>query len=121
MDKLTTAVLAIVNAQTGGSYKVLETKDFVDALPEKLRTDGTGISNALSYLAERGFIDIRYAERDTYCVCSLPKGRTVEESVSAERGRGKRETRGKILLSFLFGFAGAFLGAFLAGILLMYL
>ena len=85
MDKLTSSILAVVNAQTGGAYKVMEAKDFIDALPEKTKTDETGVSNALQYLAERGFVDIRYSDRDTYCVCSLPKGRTFEESTGAEK------------------------------------
>ena len=51
MDKLTSSILSVVNAQTGGSYKVMEAKDFIDALPEKSKTDETGVANALQYLA----------------------------------------------------------------------
>ena len=117
MDKLTSSILAVVNAQTGGAYKVMEAKDFIDALPEKTKTDETGVSNALQYLAERGFVDIRYSDRDTYCVCSLPKGRTFEESTGAEKARGRRDVRGQRLLTFFGAMLGAFIGGCLAGLL----
>lgn len=121
MDKLTSSILAIVNSQTGGAYKVMEAKDFIDALPEKSKTDETGVSNALQYLSERGFVDIRYSDRDTYCVCSLPKGRTFEESSGAEKTRGRRGVRGQWLGAFFGALAGAFAGSFLAGLLFLML
>ena len=83
LDKLTAAVLGAVNAASGGAYKVMETGDFIEALPPKLKTDSAGVENALRFLAERGYIDIRYFERGTCCICSLPKGRTYEESAEA--------------------------------------
>lgn len=121
MDKLTSSVLAVVNAQTNGAYKVMEAKDFIDALPEKTKTDETGVSNALQYLAERGFIDIRYSERNTYCVCSLPKGRTFEESTGAEKARGRHGARNQWLITFFGAMLGAFAGGCLAGLLFLLL
>lgn len=119
MDKLTSSVLSIVNTQTDGSYKVIDVKDMIDGLPGKLKTDATGISNALQYLSERGFVDIRYSDKNTYCVCSLPKGRTYEESVSADKARGKKNFRNQMLLTFFGALLGAFVGGGLAGLLFL--
>ena len=121
LDKLTSAVLRAVNAASDGSYKVIETDEIVRSLPEKVHTDAAGVSNALSYLAERGYVDIRYSDKSTYCLCSLPKGRTYEESVSADRSRGKRSFRNQILLTFFGALLGAFAGGCLAGLLFMLL
>lgn len=121
LDKLTSAVLGIVNAASDGSYKVIDSGEFIKALPEKIKTDATGISNALSYLAERGYVDIRYSDKTTYCVCSLPKGRTYEEGVTADKSRGKRSFRNQLLLTFFGALLGAFVGGCLAGILFRFL
>ena len=111
LDKLTAAVLGTVNAAWGGAYKVMETAELIESLPPKLKTDAAGVENALRYLSERGYIDIRYFDRGTCCVCSLPKGRTYEES--AEAGRARAEKRGK--LRWLPAFFGAFFGALAGG------
>lgn len=119
LDKLTVAVLGVVNAETDGSYKVMETDDFIAALPAKLKTDATGVGNALRYLSERGYIDIRYSDKGTYCVCSLPKGRTYSESAAADRTRGKKTFKNQMLLTFFAALAGAFVGGCLAGLLFL--
>ena len=121
LDKLTAAVLGAVNAASGGAYKVMETGDFIEALPSKLKTDAAGVENALRFLAERGYIDIRYFERGTCCVCSLRKGRTYEES--AEAGKARAEKRGRLrwLPAFLGAFFGAFAGGSLAALLFLFL
>ena len=78
LDKLTASVLGIVNAESGGAYKVMETDDFIAALPAEGKTDAAGVANALQYLSERGYIDIRYSDRGTYCVCSLRRSRQAQ-------------------------------------------
>ena len=112
LDKLTAAVLGAVNAASGGAYKVMETDEFIAALPSDSKTDAAGVENALRYLSERGYIDIRYFDRGTCCVCSLPKGRTYEESAAEKH---PAEKRGK--LRWLPAFLGAFFGAFAGGAL----
>ena len=114
LDKLTAAVLEIVNEGSGGAYKVMDADDFLPALKESGK-DGAGLESALRYLGERGYIDIRYAVKGTYCLCSLPKGRTYAETAAAERA--EKKTKGKFLAFFFGAFAGGFLGALAAGLL----
>ena len=83
LDKITSAVLEIVNAGTEGSYKVMETADFLALLPAKRKTDEQGLANALKFLGERGYIDVKYSDNGTYCLCSLPKGRMYAENTAA--------------------------------------
>ena len=117
LDKLTAAVLGAVNSASGGAYKVMETGELIEALPPKLKTDAAGVENALRYLAERGYIDIRYFDRGTCCVCSLPKGRTYEESAEAGKVRAGKRERLRWLPSFLGALVGAFVGGALVSLL----
>lgn len=119
LDKLTASVLAAVNSETDGTYKVLEESEIMAEIPPRLKTDSAGVANAMRYLSERGYIDIRYSEKGTYCVCSLPKGRTYDETAGAERYRGKRTFRNQMLLTFFGALAGAFVGGCLAGLLFL--
>lgn len=116
LDKLTAAVLDAVNAGTDGSYKVMDADDFSAALQG---ADANALDSALKYLAERGYIDIRYSNKGTYCLCSLPKGRTYSETVMQERT--EKKTRGRFWAVFFGAFAGGFLGALAAGLLAAFL
>ena len=75
LDKLTKFVLDKINAASDGSYKVMDAEDFLSALPARMTADENGVSNAVKYLSERGYVDLKYADNGTYCVCSMPKGR----------------------------------------------
>ena len=65
LDKLTAAVLEIVNEGSGGAYKVMDADDFLPALKESGK-DGAGLESALRYLGERGYIDIP-SQRQNVC------------------------------------------------------
>lgn len=121
LDKQTAAVLAAVNARTDGAYKVVEEGELLCALPARLKTDATGLANALRYLSERGYVDVKYSDKGTYCICSLPKGRSYEESEGAERRGERRYSRSRFFLVLFGALAGAFAGSFLAGVLLHFL
>ena len=121
LDKLTAAVLGAVNAASGGAYKVMETDEFITALPSEFKTDAAGVENALRYLSERGYIDIRYFDRGTCCVCSLPKGRTYEESAAEKTSGAEKKSRLRWLPAFLGAFFGAFAGGALVSLLYYFL
>lgn len=112
LDKLTKTVLDVVNAQTGGAYKVLESEDFLGALPAGLSADEEGIAAALGYLSERGYVDMKYSDRGTYCVRSLPKGRTYAE---AQAQSDEAPSAGRRRGGFFPAFLGALLGALAGG------
>lgn len=118
LDKLTAAVLGVVNEETGGSYKVMDAGDFMAVLQGE-RADEAGLDGALRYLDERGYIDIRYAESGTYCLCSLPKGRTYAETVAAEQG--EKRAKSTFWALFFGAFSGGLAGALIAGLLCAFL
>ena len=100
---------------------VVEEGELLCALPARLKTDATGLANALRYLSERGYVDVKYSDKGTYCICSLPKGRSYEESAGAERRGDKKRSKSRFLLFFFGAMAGAFAGSLLAGVLMYFL
>lgn len=116
LDGLTASVLGAVNAASDGSYKVLDAGELLGALPAEEKTDAAGLENALRYLSERGYIDLRYSDGGTFCLCSLPKGRSYAETLRAERCAAKPSAaprRGRLIV-FFGAFAGGFAGALAA-------
>ena len=64
-------------------------------------------------------IDIRYADKGTYCLCSLPKGRTYAETYAEEKS--VRKEKGKFWAVFFGAFSGGLAGSLIAGLLAAFL
>lgn len=114
LDKRTGALLFRINALCKeGGYKIVEEKELLSCFPQS--EDGESLAHTLSYLKERGYIDIRYAEDGVYCLTPLPDGRLYFETALRERSDDLRRKRSAFFLTLL----GAFLGS-LAGALLVW-
>lgn len=111
LDKLTQSVLDKINTDSDGSYKVMDSSDFLSALPSGMTADENGVSNAIKYLSDRGYVDLKYSDNGTYCVCSMPKGRQYSEN--APIALSENPKRGRTY--FAIAFAGGFLGALAGG------
>lgn len=118
LDKLTQFVLVKINTDSDGSYKVMDSSDFLSALPSKMTADENGVANAIRFLNERRYIDVKYADSGTYCVCSLPKGRQFAESETVSEPRGGKDKRLLFGIAFAGGFTGALLGGALIAVLI---
>lgn len=121
LERKTYAVLLYINSLTeDGGYRVLSAEDFLEALPKKVALSREALAEVISYLRERGFISVKYAADNEYCLTSLPKGRSFVQGKDEEERVGKRERK----IRFWLPFFGAFLGGTLAavlGLLLFYL
>ena len=112
LDKRTAAVLETINALSAeGTYIIVELSDIVEALPRRLSMDEGGIREALSYLKDRGYISIKYADEREYCLCPLPRGRQYVETQQNE----KNENRTRFTSYLRATFFGAMLGALIGG------
>lgn len=97
-----------------GHYKVVERSDLLCAFPSFIAQREEELDELLSCLADRKYIDIRYADRanGVYCLFPLPAGRSYLESTRSQELEKSR----KILLFFLAAALGGLLGgAFGAG------
>lgn len=62
-----------------GGFAIIDSTEFADAIPEGERRVAGEIDGALKELQKLGYIDIRYARGDMYCVAAL-KSELPEEN-----------------------------------------
>lgn len=62
-----------------GGFAIIDSTEFADAIPEGERRAAGEIDAALKELQKTGYIDIRYARGDMYCVAAL-KSELPEEN-----------------------------------------
>lgn len=110
LDERSEALLSAVNGLCpDGGFKIVEEQELARSVP----MEAGDVGRLLSYLAEKDFIEIRYAEAGTYCVRTMPAGRSYAERSAyekAERARGRRDT-------LLYSAFGAFIGGVLVSLL----
>lgn len=110
LDAGSAAVLAAVNeACRGGEFVILEEAELSRALPY-----GEDVGKILSYLEEKRLIEVRYAEGGTYCVRTMPAGRSYTEYSAREQSERTKSKRGLFLWAFSGSLAGGVLGALFA-------
>ncbi len=72
MDVISRAVFnKIALSCKDGGYAIIDGAEFADALPEGERRAAGEIEGALKALQKQGYIDIKYARGDMYCVAAL--------------------------------------------------
>lgn len=108
LDIKSKLVLKILQKECpNGSYKLVETKDIISAMPIKYRVDIDGLENILIYLERQEYISIKYDDEDVYCLCVLPYGNEVIETEIKEKSEGKFP---RPWIFFILCFLSAFLG-----------
>ena len=103
-DAKTEAVMAYINALTeDGTYQIIDAADVAHDL-SAAGVDLDTLQQIVSFLAQREYVSVKYADGDEYCLTALPKGRiaVAEQKPLPKRTIGRRE---------LTQFAIAFLGA----------
>lgn len=109
LDKLTQFVLNKINAESNGSFVVLDCNDFISAMPARMTVDENAVLNSIRFLYSRGYIDVKYSDDNTFCLCSMPKGRQVTD-VDKNSVYNAAFRRGIFLTAFTGGILGAVLG-----------
>ena len=120
LDIKSKLVLKILSKECpNGSFKIVESKDIISAMPSKYRVDIDGLDNILIYLERQEYISIKYDDDGVYCLCVLPYGNEILETEQTQ----KREGRNPSLLwkyaltSFLTAFAASLLSLLIAYLL----
>lgn len=120
LDRRTSLLLGTINDLCGeGGYKIVEEGELISRFPQKYPVDREEVSHMIGYLAEKKYVDVRYAEEGVYCLCPLPEGRLYAEERLRERTNSVRSRLGAAFLAFLAAFLGAFLGAAVWALLLL--
>ncbi len=119
LDKRNAKLLHALYQICDNNYKVIEFGDIVTRLPLKYRLD-TELINDLKYLAEHGYIDIRYFDNEVVCMCMLTKGKLCNEEMEQDAKRKKKSTMTIIALGIMCAVC-AFIGSLLGVILSRYI
>ncbi len=102
-------MLAAVNeACRGGGFKIIEEDDLARVVPQE------EVQKTLAYLEQKRLIELRYAEEGTYCVRTMPEGRSYLERVKRETAERDRSRRAIFWGAFFGAAAGGFAAALIA-------
>ena len=111
LDEKSTAMLSAINELCpGGGFKIVEEQELARAFP-----DGGDVARTLAYLEEKRLIELRYADEGTYCVRTMPAGRSYAERSLREKEEQEKSRREGFFVSFF----GAFLGGAAAALLIL--
>ncbi len=114
LDEISGALLAALNEYCeGGGFKIVEEADLLRLVPATQEE----LSRRMSYLEDKRFIELRYAEDGAYCVRILPAGRGYGLQVKREQAEKTRSRRDLFFASAL----GAFAGGALSGTIVLLL
>lgn len=118
LNKKNAATLKVLNILCeDSSYKVLELGSIKSKFPNKSKISNLELEQSLEFLKAGGYIDIKYAEENTYCLAVCAKGRMILEESLFESNTLSRFSKLLIFTSLSSGVM-AFLGAMLAVLLL---
>lgn len=117
LDKKTRAVLAYLETQCpGGSFKVLDKKDIVSAMPQRLALTAEEIDSIVAFLDGSGFVVLKYLDGEQMCVALTPKAHSalLDEKRLLEKPSFDKKVYWIVgLIAFVAAFLGGWLGALL--------
>ncbi|MDE7163379.1 MAG: hypothetical protein K2O44_04795 [Clostridia bacterium] len=124
MEEICTTLSAqLCEAGTGG-YKIYYEEELLDALPDDMRNRET-LEAALKNLSGGGYIDVKYARGNAFCICSFKRYEPVvkEEPAPVEAAEAVAVNPAPSIpkrfyaISALCAFAGGALGGCVAAVL----
>ncbi len=116
LDKKTETVLRLLMEKAGEGYKVLNKKQLVADLPQKLNLDEQGLLATINFLKENEYVDVKYQDKDEICLATTVKAASYGESKSNIVERASISAKQAALL-IVGVFLAAFCGALVATLL----
>jgi len=118
LDRRTGIILKRIDSLCAdGNYHIIEADELTCALPSGEVFGKEALKDILVYLAEHDYVNIKYCDGKTYCVCPLPAGRIYLERAEQRR----KEYSMKYIYPFFPSFFGALVGAFVAALAIILL
>lgn len=115
LDERTAALLNHINTLCAdGTYQIVEQEELLSCFSAKIGMDEESLAKTVSYLQENGYLDVKYAQDGTYCLCPLPEGRMYVERARAAKSDVSRRRRDIVLMTAIGAFIGAFVGSLTA-------
>ena len=119
LDKKTETVLQILSENAKDGYTVLKKRSLLELVPQKFQMDMHTFCSILSFLKEQEYIDVKYHDKDSICLCVTAKTRNHLEGLGDTKGAKLVGNQFGLLLTLvsLCAFVGAFLAVLLANLL----
>ncbi len=122
LDKRTATLLHEINVIcSGGKYEIVEEGELLSCFPTKEGMDKDSLKKTVDYLAERGYVDVKYAEGGVYCLCPLPEGRLYSERTKTAKTDGARRRWETVLVTAIGAFVGGLVGSLTAYLITTFL
>lgn len=111
--KKTAAVLEMLSAEVGYSYKVVKKQRLLDAMPRKYRLDEDELVSIIGFLKDSDYLTVKYQDKDEICLVLTVK---AESYLSGEQEQSMKTkmANGQAWLLVAATFVAAFLGALFA-------
>lgn len=122
MEDMCTRLSALFCDAGMGGYKIFYEEELLDCLPDNMRNRET-LEAALKNLNGNGYIDVKYARGDTFCIACIKKYAAPAVETKPEILPAAVETvkpalpKATCFALFLFAFLGSAAGGFIAAIL----
>ncbi len=122
MEDMCTRLSAALSEAGIGGYKIFYEEELLDCLPDNMRNRET-LEAALKNLNGNGYIDVKYARGDAFCIACIKKYEAPAVEAKPEILPAAVEPMKQYLSKatcftlFLFAFLGGATGGFIAAIL----
>ena len=117
LDKNQSKVLKVLNLICEDNvYKVIDYDTFLSYFPRKFTLSFNEVDQIMKYLQNSKYIDIKYSDNNTWCLCLLTNGKIVVEDGDKENiilSRYRKFMLWTMLSSGVMSFIGAALAIIL--------
>ena len=117
VEELCRLICNKIYSSTREGYGIFYEDEFLDILPDGSRTRET-LEAVLKQLANGGYIDVKYARGNAFCMLGLNKYEESEKTVAAPPACDRDGPRGHFLAwIFAAAFAGGAVGGIVTGLI----
>ncbi len=102
-------------------FKIIEADEILAKLPQEINFDKGRLKEVINNLKERGYINVKFATLDEYCIASTKNAEIVNETIeeksliktiaTGELAIDSKKVKRKLSKAFWSAFSGAFLGS----------
>lgn len=90
MDEICSKISELLCKDGTGAYKIYYEEELLDVLPEDMRNRET-LEAAVKNLQSGGFLDVKYARGNAFCIASVKKYVPPQRPESEEKAQTEKE------------------------------
>lgn len=103
MEDILPPLFYLISQEGFDGYKIFYGEELLQSLPQEARNAKT-LEGALQLLADGGYIDVKYARGDTFCIAAL------KEYCTPQKAKQRQNSSASVAIIALAAFCGSVLG-----------